>query len=469
MDEKNLNRRQVLTGAVAAAGTAGLMGQLAPGAAGAAEAGAPGAPPAFPDMGPSQAPPITDVKGKVAYITGGSSGIGLGIARALHEQGAKVVLGNLNDKQWDDALRHFPANDSRVATVVQDVMDRDAWERKADEIESKFGKVHILVNNAGVGLFSKASDGTLKDWDWGMGVNFWGPVYGSRTFIPRMLAHKEGSHIVTTSSTDGVLLGTAGIYAVSKMAVSGLMEQLRHELRATNIGTSNLVPGQTTTNLGRSESEYRPANLKNDPPPAGAQAAGGPPRPPGARPPQRPVPPETTPIWARPQDPLTVGRLVVNAILNNDMWIYPAPEYVVGVAARGMAMAESMVPYSPDSGTHRGRARPLLPHADLRAGSPASARDSQADHSRDLTQAPWPCFPMCSQKTSMWFSAARRRDSIQPRRAPTTPGRETGSGRRCTRWGSPPRALRPSSIDRSCNAGWALRTWRSTRPVRTRT
>jgi NAD(P)-dependent dehydrogenase (short-subunit alcohol dehydrogenase family) len=236
MDEKSLNRRQILTGAVAAAGTAGLIGQLAPGAAGAAEA----ATPAFPDMGPSQAPPITDVKGKVAYITGGSSGIGLGIARALHEQGAKVVLGNLNDKQWEDALKHFPANDSRVATVVQDVMDRDAWERKADEVESKFGKVHILVNNAGVGVFSRASDGTLKDWDWGMGVNFWGPVYGSRTFIPRMLAHKEGSHIVTTTSTDGVLLGTAGIYAVSKMAVSGLMEQLRHELRTTNIGTSNL-------------------------------------------------------------------------------------------------------------------------------------------------------------------------------------------------------------------------------------
>ena len=159
-----------------------------------------------------------------------------------------------------------------------------------------------------------------------------------------MLAHKEGSHIVTTTSTDGVLLGTAGIYAVSKMAVSGLMEQLRHELHTTNIGTSNLVPGMTATNLGRSETEYRPAALKNDPPPGG-QA--GPPRPAGVRPPQRPVPPETTPLWARPQDPLTVGRLVVNAIVNNDMWIYPAPEYRPGVEARGMAMAESMVAFTP--------------------------------------------------------------------------------------------------------------------------
>ena len=338
MDDKNLNRRQVLGGMAVAAGTAGLLGATGAPSASAAEA-------PTPDLGPSQPAPITDVKDKVAYITGGSSGIGLGIARALHEKGAKVVLGNLNDLQWEEALKMFPPNDPRVATVTQDVMNRDAWEAKADEIEKKFGPVHILVNNAGVGLFSTVKDGTLKDWDWGMGVNFWGPVYGCRTFIPRMLKHGQGSHIVTTTSTDGVLLGTAGIYAVSKMAVSGLMEQLRHELRATNIGTSNLVPGQTSTNLGRSETQYRPEALKNDPPPAGAQPAGQ--RPPaGARPP-RPPQPETTPYWSRPQDPLTVGRLVVDAIYHNDMWIYPAPEYVVGVRARGDAMAESMVPYQP--------------------------------------------------------------------------------------------------------------------------
>jgi len=334
MDEQNFSRRQVLGGVAVAAGTAGLLGALDAPAAQAAE-------PAAPDLGESQKPPITDVKDKVAYITGGSSGIGLGIARALHEQGAKVILGNLNDKQWADALKEFPPNDPRVATIVHDVSDRDAWERKADEIEKFFGPVHILVNNAGVGLFTSVKDGTLKDWDWGMNVNFWGPVYGCRTFIPRMLKHGQGSHIVTTSSTDGVLLGTAGIYAVSKMAVSGLMEQLRHELRTTNIGTSNLVPGMTTSNLGRSESEYRPEALKNDPPPGGTPPAGNRPR--FTPPPQ----PPTTPLWARPQSGLTVGRLVVNGIINNDMWIYPAPEYVVGVRARGEAMAESMVAFTP--------------------------------------------------------------------------------------------------------------------------
>jgi NAD(P)-dependent dehydrogenase (short-subunit alcohol dehydrogenase family) len=339
MDDKNLNRRQLLGGIAAAAGTAGLAGAMgaAPAQAQAPE-GFEGPPP---DMGPHQKPPITDVKGKVAYITGGSSGIGLGIARALHEQGAKVILGNLNDKQWADALKEFPANDPRVATVLQDVSDRDAWEAKADEIEKKFGPVHILVNNAGVGLFTSVKDGTMKDWDWGVGVNFWGPIYGCRTFIPRMLKHGEGSHIVTTTSTDGVLLGTAGIYAVTKMAASGLMEQLRHELRDTNIGTSNLIPGMTTSNLGRSETEYRPDALKNDPPPGGTAARAAGPR--FTPPPQ----PETTPYWSRPQSALTVGRIVVDGILNNDMWIYPAPEYIVGVRARGEAMAESMVPYQP--------------------------------------------------------------------------------------------------------------------------
>ncbi len=339
MDDKNLSRRQLLGGIAAAAGTAGIAGAMASAPAQAqAPAGFEGPPP---DMGPSQKPPITDVKDKVAYITGGSSGIGLGIARALHEQGAKVILGNLNDRQWADALKEFPPNDPRVATVLQDVSERDAWESKADEIEKKFGPVHILVNNAGVGLFSSVKDGTMKDWDWGVGVNFWGPIYGCRTFIPRMLKHGEGSHIVTTTSTDGVLLGTAGIYAVTKMAASGLMEQLRHELRETNIGTSNLIPGMTTSNLGRSETEYRPDALKNEPPPGGVPARAAGPR--FERPPQ----PETTPLWARPQSALTVGRFVVNGIVNNDMWIYPAPEYVVGVRARGEAMAESMVAYQP--------------------------------------------------------------------------------------------------------------------------
>jgi len=344
MNDPKLDRRQIIGGAVLAAGALGLG--LTSGGARAADA-APAAP-AIPDMGPSQPPPIKDVKDKVAYVTGGSSGIGLGIARALHEQGAKVILGNLDDKQFADALKFFPANDPRVATVIHNVMERDLWEAKADEIEKKFGPVDILVNNAGVGLGAGIVAGTYNDWDWGMGVNFWGPVYGCKTFVPRMRARpNDGCHIVTTTSTSGILVGLpVGIYAVSKIAAQGLMEQLRDDLRGTNIGTSTLIPGITQTNIGQSQPR-RPHSLRNAPPPT-AQNPAGPPRNGGARPPQRPAATsDAGPFWARPQDPITVGRLVVNAILNNDLFIFPAPEYRQGMEARAYAYIESMVPFTP--------------------------------------------------------------------------------------------------------------------------
>ena len=339
MDEQTLNRRQIL-GGMAAAGATGLLGAVGEANAQAAAASA--------DVGPSQPPQITDVKGKVAYVTGGSSGIGLGIARVFHEAGMKVVLGYLNDKHIADALKFFPANDPRVHAIKHDVMDRDGWERTADEIEKKFGGVHVLVNNAGVGLQAPASTGTLKDWEWGLGVNLWGPIHGVHTYVPRMLASKQGSHIVTTTSTSGILPGSgAGIYTVAKIAAVGLMEELRHELRTTNIGTSAFIPGLTTTNIGDSE-RNRPETLKNEGPPAvapGAQPRAGGPA--GPRPARPPAPAGTTPANTRPQDPMVVARYVLDGILNNDLFIVCQPEYRAGVEARCNALLESMVPFKP--------------------------------------------------------------------------------------------------------------------------
>jgi NAD(P)-dependent dehydrogenase (short-subunit alcohol dehydrogenase family) len=344
MDEKNLSRRQLLGAVAVTAGTAGVLGAMAPTVA-AAQAAASG--PQFPDRGAAQKAPITDVKDKVAYITGGSSGIGLGIAQALHEAGAKVILGNYNDSQWAEALPKFPANDPRVKTIVHDVMVREDWEKKADEIEKFFGPVDILVNNAGVGLNQGIVNGSYNDWDWGMGVNFWGPVYGIKTFVPRMRARNTPAHVVTTTSTSGVLVGLdVGIYAVSKIAATGLMEQLRQDLRNTSIGTSILVPGRTETNIGRSE-QARPADLRNTGPAPAARgpvpAAGGAPRPAPAPAPAAPL----NPLWERPQAPLMVGRMVIDGIYNNDLFIFPAPEYRQGVEARAYAMLESMVDFYP--------------------------------------------------------------------------------------------------------------------------
>ena len=335
MDELDLGRRQLLGGVALAAGASRL-----PDATGQA------AQPPAADVGMAQAPTITSVKDKVAYITGASSGIGLGIARVLHEAGARVVLGYIDDKQIADALALFPAGDPRVLAIRHDVMDRDGWLRTADQIDRTWGGTDILVNNAGVGLQAPASTGTVKDWEWGLGVNLWGPIYGVNTFVPRMLERQQGAQIVTTTSTSGILPGSgAGIYTVAKIAAVGLMEELRHELRATNIGTSAFIPGLTATNIGRSE-DYRPPNLRNDGPPA--LAPGARPRAAAAAPPPpRPAPPPTTPANTRPQDPLVVGRFVLDGILHNDLYIVLQPEYRPGVEARCRALLESMVPFKP--------------------------------------------------------------------------------------------------------------------------
>jgi NAD(P)-dependent dehydrogenase (short-subunit alcohol dehydrogenase family) len=343
MDDQTLNRRQILGGVAAASATGLLIGGAARPAAAAD----------LPDMGTSQAPPITDVKGKVAYITGGSSGIGLGIARVFYEAGMKVVIGYLDEQHIGDAMKHFPTGDPRVHAIKHDVMERDAWERVADEIEKKFGGLQVLVNNAGVGLQAPASTGTYKDWEWGLGVNLWGPIYGTHTYVPRMLASKQGAQIITTTSTSGILPGSgAGIYTVAKIAAVGFMEELRLELRNTNIGTSCFVPGLTATNIGVSES-YRPAALKNEGPPA--VAPGATPRPaPGAassapRPPRpRPAAPEgLAPAAVRPMDPMVAARFVLDGLLHNDLYIVAEPEYRAGVEARCNALLESMNPFKP--------------------------------------------------------------------------------------------------------------------------
>ncbi len=339
MDEQTLNRRQVLGGM--AAGAAGLVG-----AAGTQQAAAAGLP--VPDFGPSQAPTITDVKDKVAYVTGGSSGIGLGVARVLHEAGMKVVIGYLDQLHIGEALKHFAPDDPRIHAIQQDVMDRDSWGRVADEIEKKFGPLNVLVNNAGAGMQAPASTGTLKDWEWGLGVNLWGPIYGVHTYVPRMLAGKQGCQIVTTTSTSGILPGSgAGIYTVSKIAAVGLMEELRQELRNTNIGTTCFIPGLTATNIRQSES-YRPAALRDDGPPALApgahpRTAASAPRP---RPAATPAEPRT-PYATRPMDPLVCGHLVLDGILHNDLFVVAEPEYRIGVAARCNALLDSMVPAQP--------------------------------------------------------------------------------------------------------------------------
>lgn len=303
---------------------AALTGGLAARAADASRKDGPGECPAVPT-------PMKDVEGKVAFITGGDSGIGLGIARAFTDAGMKVVITYRTKKHLDEAMKALAAAGERVHAIALDVTDRAGMARAADETERVFGKVHVIVNNAGVGVFGGLSKATYDDWDWGMGVNVNGVFNGIHTFLPRIQSHGEGGQVIATSSVAGIIAhpGT-GVYSTSKFAVVGMMEALRNELADTNIGVTVFCPGLVNTDIGDS-ARNRPSTLadsafKPDPKMMARMRAQM-----GAR---RGPPPG--------MDPLEAGRRVLKAMQNNDLYVLTTPELEPEIAARGEAIVASI-------------------------------------------------------------------------------------------------------------------------------
>lgn len=263
--------------------------------------------------------PLAQVKGKTAFVTGGSSGIGLGIARVLSAAGMKVVFTYRSSAHRDAALATFPKENAGVHAISLDTTDRDGMARAADEAEAKFGPVHLLVNNAGVGLPELLSTVSWRDWDWAMDVNVNGVFNGIRTFLPRMLEHGEGAHIMATSSSAGIVAGTLGVYATTKFAVVGMMESLRAEMVGRNIGVSVFCPGLVRSDIfdfGRN----RPAAHGS------AQAAAGPP----------PLLEGSGPVdlMGSAMDPMEAGRQVLEGIRRNDLYILSHPEFLPVVRER---------------------------------------------------------------------------------------------------------------------------------------
>jgi NAD(P)-dependent dehydrogenase (short-subunit alcohol dehydrogenase family) len=193
---------------------------------------------------------MKEVAGKVAFITGGGSGVGLGMARVFAAAGMKVVVADVRQDHLDDALRQLKAAGREAHGIRLDVSDRKAVERAADETVRVFGKVHLVCNNAGVSLFGPMDQATYEDWDWMMGVNFNGVVNGVMSFVPKIKVHGEGGHIVNTASMAGIIVGPGmGIYSASKFAVRGLTESLRYDLALHKIGVSVLCPGFVRSNI----------------------------------------------------------------------------------------------------------------------------------------------------------------------------------------------------------------------------
>jgi NAD(P)-dependent dehydrogenase (short-subunit alcohol dehydrogenase family) len=320
-------RRRFLGGtALAAIGTSAVaLTRGVPASAATANAAEP------PSECPAVPTPMKVVRGKVAFITGGDSGIGLGIARAFTDAGMKVVITYRTRKHLDDAMTVLAPAGDRVHAIDLDVTDRAAMQRAAEEAERVFGKVHVIVNNAGVGVFGGLSKATYDDWDWGMGVNVNGVFNGIRTFLPLIQAHGEGGQVIATSSVAGIIAhGGTGVYSTSKFAVVGMMEALRNELADTNIGVSVFCPGLVNTNIGDSN-RNRPNTLadsafKPDPKMmarmrAEMKAMSGPP--PG-------------------MDPLEAGQRVLRGMQNNELYILTTPELETEIEARGEAIVAAI-------------------------------------------------------------------------------------------------------------------------------
>jgi NAD(P)-dependent dehydrogenase (short-subunit alcohol dehydrogenase family) len=197
------------------------------------------------------------VTGKVAFVTGAANGIGLGICRALARAGAHVALADIEPAALQRARAEIAALGVRAMTLTLDVSDADAVARAADAVEGEFGKVHIVCNNAGISLGNvRLLDMTRAQWDWIFGVNLYGVVHGVQVFVPRILRHGEGGHIVNTASMAGLQVNPAipgiGAYAMTKHGVIALSEALAMELQGSGIGISVLCPAQVNTSLAES-------------------------------------------------------------------------------------------------------------------------------------------------------------------------------------------------------------------------
>jgi NAD(P)-dependent dehydrogenase (short-subunit alcohol dehydrogenase family) len=274
-------------------------------------------------------------EGKTAVVTGAASGIGRALAERFAQARMQVVLADIEKDALDRAVQELEQRQHRVIGVVANTMVRESVEALAKRAVDEFGKVHIVCNNAGIAAMAsgikpiwEVSD---RDWQWVMGVNFYGVLYGIQAFVPGMLAHGEEGHIVNTASLAGVMPG-GGTYGVSKHGVLSLTETLHQNftMMGAKIGASVLCPGFVNTNIFDAE-RNRPKDL------AAAPAAAIPGMAEVAR-----------NMLAAGKQPADVAEIVFKSIQENRFYILPHPAWDPIVRARVDAILARGAPMSID-------------------------------------------------------------------------------------------------------------------------
>ncbi len=258
---------------------------------------------------------MRDLRGKVAVVTGGASGIGRALVERFASEDMKLVIADIESEPLEALGEQLRGRDTEVLTVPTDVSLADSVADLADRAFERFGAAHVVCNNAGVGSGGLTWQLPLSAWEWVLGVNMWGVIHGIRSFVPRMIAQGEG-HVVNTASVAG-LLSAPGMsaYCASKHAVVAISESLHHELSLTgsNVKVSVLCPGFISTRIVDAERNWLD---RLGPPPEMPDLPGG----------------EAMRAMMRQQilqgtPPGKVADAVLDAIFAEQFWVLTHPEF----------------------------------------------------------------------------------------------------------------------------------------------
>ena len=253
---------------------------------------------------------MKDLKGKTAFVTGGASGIGLGMARAFGREGMNVVLADIDKAAAKAAAQVLVSEQIKAVPVRVDVADRAGVRAAALEAIAAFGKIHVVCNNAGVAIGGAIDNVRDSDWDWIIDVNLKGVVYGVETFVPLIKSHGEGGHIINTASLAGIISGPGSEpYSATKFAVVAMSEGWAAQLAPMGIGLSVLCPGYVRTQIassGRGRQDRYGGHA-----PSGFDAFSS----------------QVSQAVANGLDPDIVGARVVEAIRDGDLYIFTDPRF----------------------------------------------------------------------------------------------------------------------------------------------